>query len=325
MGPKLRYAALLGLLLGAGCAHAGDFWDRLWRTPDQRGEQLLRQGDAATAARTFTTPQRKAYAELQAGDYAAAARDFAAFDDSDAHYNRGNALAHAGDLPAALKAYDAALARNPQDRDARHNRDLVARALQQAQPPADSSQGQSGKQTQGKGSDKGSDKGPKQGSDKSPDKGSQQASDEGSEKGSASSAQQSADSGKAGRQQQAGQSGNASAAQEQAGARAAGTNPAPAPNAGNSATQPQPSGGNEAEQARRDAESSLGHQENDRNQAGAGALAGNAPRTGQWDATRSEQQLAQEQWLRQIPDDPGGLLRRKFMIEHLMRQQGNQP
>jgi Ca-activated chloride channel family protein len=311
MGPKLRYAALLGLLLGAGCAHAGDFWDRLWRTPDQRGEQLLRQGDAATAARTFTTPQRKAYAELQAGDYAAAARDFAAFDDSDAHYNRGNALAHAGDLPAALKAYDAALARNPNNGDARHNRDLVAQALKQPQPPASSSREQSGKQTPGKDSGKGSDKGSQQGSKTS----------------SASSAQQSGDrqGGKAGRQQQAGQSGNASAAQEQAGARAAGTNPAPAPNAGDSATQPQPSGGNEAEQARRDAESSLGHQENDRNQAGAGALAGNAPRTGQWDATRSEQQLAQEQWLRQIPDDPGGLLRRKFMIEHLMRQQGNQP
>jgi hypothetical protein len=29
--------------------------------------------------------------------------------------------------------------------------------------------------------------------------------------------------------------------------------------------------------------------------------------------------------LRQIPDDPGGLLRRKFMIEHWMKQQQVQP
>src|SRR3546814_5608114 len=42
------------------------------------------------------------------------------------------------------------------------------------------------------------------------------------------------------------------------------------------------------------------------------------------DEPKSEQQLAEEQWLRQIPDDPGGLLRRKFMIEHLMRQQQDQ-
>jgi Ca-activated chloride channel family protein len=39
----------------------------------------------------------------------------------------------------------------------------------------------------------------------------------------------------------------------------------------------------------------------------------------------TEQQLALDQWLRQIPDDPGGLLRRKFLIEHLMRQQQVQP
>ncbi len=39
---------------------------------------------------------------------------------------------------------------------------------------------------------------------------------------------------------------------------------------------------------------------------------------------QTEQQLALEQWLRQIPDDPGGLLRRKFMIEHLMQQKQEQ-
>jgi Ca-activated chloride channel family protein len=37
-------------------------------------------------------------------------------------------------------------------------------------------------------------------------------------------------------------------------------------------------------------------------------------------ALRSEQQLAEDQWLRRLPDDPGGLLRRKFLIQHLIRQ-----
>ncbi|HVS76898.1 MAG TPA: hypothetical protein VHE11_08190, partial [Steroidobacteraceae bacterium] len=36
----------------------------------------------------------------------------------------------------------------------------------------------------------------------------------------------------------------------------------------------------------------------------------------------TEQQLALDQWLRQIPDSPAGLLRRKFLIEHMMKQQG---
>ncbi len=35
-----------------------------------------------------------------------------------------------------------------------------------------------------------------------------------------------------------------------------------------------------------------------------------------------EQQLTKEQWLKLIPDDPGGLLREKFLREHLRRQQG---
>ena len=39
----------------------------------------------------------------------------------------------------------------------------------------------------------------------------------------------------------------------------------------------------------------------------------------------TEKQIAQEQWLRSIPDDPGGLLRRKFLIEHLMRQRDAKP
>jgi len=45
-------------------------------------------------------------------------------------------------------------------------------------------------------------------------------------------------------------------------------------------------------------------------------VAGDTPKT-----PPTEKQLAQAQWLRSIPDDPGGLLRRKFMIEHYMRQQ----
>jgi Ca-activated chloride channel family protein len=35
-----------------------------------------------------------------------------------------------------------------------------------------------------------------------------------------------------------------------------------------------------------------------------------------------EQQQEKDQWLRLIPDDPGGLLREKFMRDHLRRQRG---
>ena len=51
----------------------------------------------------------------------------------------------------------------------------------------------------------------------------------------------------------------------------------------------------------------------------SGQLTGEQPH-----APMNEQALALEQWLRQVPDDPAGLLRRKFMLEHLMRQKGQQ-
>ena len=35
-----------------------------------------------------------------------------------------------------------------------------------------------------------------------------------------------------------------------------------------------------------------------------------------------EKRLANEAWLRRVPDDPGGLLRAKFRLEYERRQQG---
>lgn len=43
--------------------------------------------------------------------------------------------------------------------------------------------------------------------------------------------------------------------------------------------------------------------------------------TDEKNALPSESDIALEQWLRQIPEDPSGLLRRKFMLEHLQRKQ----
>ncbi len=260
---------LFALGLAAGGAQATDFWTSLWRTADQRGEQLLRQGDAAAAARAYADPRRRAYAQLQAGDPAAAANGYAAFDDSDAHYNRGIALARAGDLDGALKAFETALARDPGNADARRNRELVARALKQAPPrkppPEKDRGGASGQQaprdTNGSASRRTAD-------DRNPS-----ASDAGE-----------------GDRPEPGHTGERSA---QPGA------------------DQRQTAGDDAAQARRDAEAGL-----------HGDRPDGQPRPGWVEVPRDERQLAREHWLRQIPDDPGGLLRRKFMIEHLMRQQG---
>jgi Ca-activated chloride channel family protein len=293
-----RCLACLVLLSAAGTACADPTWDRLWQSADQRGQAYLQQGNAAAAARTFSDPRRKAYAEMKAGDYAAAARDLAAFDDRDAHYNRGNALARAGDLKAALAAYDAALAHDPNDADARHNRDLVAQALKQQPPSPKPEGGQDGKQDARQGGKPGEGKSAGQ-----PGPGASQP-----EPGGGAGAESGKDRGDAGQRPDD----------------AAG--PPPASHADRTG---HPSPGADAAQARRDVQAGLGP-----GAASAGARDGDpeaeahapAPaqaRTGALPASapRSEQQLAEDQWLRRIPDDPGGLLRRKFMIEHMMRKQ----
>lgn len=301
-------------------------WSRLWYNADQRAEALLRQGHASDAAKLYTDPRRKAYAQIQAGEYAAAASGLKALNDAQANYNRGNALAQSGDLQVALDAYDAALKSDPAHQDARHNRDLVAKALkkqkeeekdkpqenksedkkpQNAQPKDKKDGGQNGQKDQqpGKSGDKPQDGKPQDG--KSPDKA--QVKQDGGQNGQ--------------KDQQPGKPG------DQAGNKPGnkpddnGKSPHAAQNQTDTAGKPdaaQPQSANDAEQARRDVNATL--------QPSAQGKAGDVAKA-QGGATTpmTEKQIAQEQWLRSIPDDPGGLLRRKFLIEHMMRQRDAKP
>ncbi|MFV3326500.1 tetratricopeptide repeat protein [Pseudomonas sp. NY15372] len=127
----------------------------LWLRPDQQGQRLLAQQRPADAARHFQDPQWRGLALYQAGDYEGAARAFAQGSSAAAHYNRGNALARAGELEAALDAYEQALERQPDLQPALDNQALIQQLLQQRQAkaeeqPADSdAQGTPGNETEG--------------------------------------------------------------------------------------------------------------------------------------------------------------------------------
>ncbi|HTT02447.1 MAG TPA: hypothetical protein VMG11_10215 [Steroidobacteraceae bacterium] len=279
------------LVLVSATARAGS-WADLWATPDQQAQHLLDRGRPAQAALLFSDPRRRAYAELRAGHYSAAARLLAPFDDIDSQYNRGNALARAGELSAALAAYNAALARAPAALDVRHNRDLVARALRQ----------QSAQHARREGDE------PEEGDD------SYRVSDETRVDGDAQSR------------------------------KGTGPDSTPSTGGGNSAgASHDQSADTSVEEAQRDAEAAAalrrGRAESGQPQGATAGTNSASGHTNDADALRvraarkgapfseasTEQALALEQWLRRIPEDPGGLLRRKFLIEHLMREQGNEP
>jgi Ca-activated chloride channel homolog len=306
---QLCCASFLGE--SALAANAPGAWSDLWRTPDQQGQALLDAGQPAQAAERFHDPRRRAYAELEARGYGEAAKLLAPFTDAQSEYNRGNALANSGQLQAALAAYDAALKQAPADKDIRHNRDLVERALQQRRqaPQSSSSNGRQGKQGQAS-------------------QGQQRQS---------SSGQQ----GSAGSQQPGGASqrpGGASQQSAAGGSQSNGSNQAAAPR-GSQAGAKQAGDSGEAQRdaafaaAQARAQRQQGASSNTGKAQGSGQ-SGKAPDTdslltsgGQTPKQKpeTERQMALDQWLRQIPDSPAGLLQRKFLIEHIMKQQGGGP
>lgn len=90
-----------------------------WRRPDQQAHARMVEGHEA----------------YRRGDFDAAARDYAAARGAAAHYNRGNALAKAGDYPGAIAAYDQSLRAQPRMADAVANRAAVLAAMKRKPPP----------------------------------------------------------------------------------------------------------------------------------------------------------------------------------------------
>jgi len=215
-------------------------WDDWWARSDQQAAAALRNGDPAHAANVARDPLWKGGGLYRHGQYEEAAEAFAESDATTADYNRGNALARSGRLTEALSAYDAALEADPQHADARHNRALVTRLMEELR--------QHSRQQQQDGEPGG----------------------QGKETGNA-------------------QDNGASANQD----------------ARDTMDQSEDPAGGQDEAARDD--------------PGAAATS-QAQQPADSPPLSAEEQQAMAQWLRRIPDDPGGLLRRKFQLEYSKRR-----
>lgn len=325
-------------------------WAELWQTPDQLGLQKLQEGQAEQAAEIFERQDWRAAAHYAAGDYAQALETLSALEQATA-YNRGNALAHLGRLREALAAYDEALKLNPDDADALHNRDLVARLLEQQRNEPQREQEQPDMSASGSGGEPEPDSSQSSSGDQSED--AEQQDDETQQTGDAGSAQQSSSRETTEAQAEAGSNDEGeqsdSAQQKQSPQSAAGGEneepPAETEN-GEMSEQPleQAAEGEQPTDAQRDAsgppqelrdeQAQTGESPTPEEQTAEGPsgdpgledLLGGSSDMLQQQAYRPSQQSdpeseqAVQQMLRMVEDDPTGLLRQRFLLQHLRRQ-----
>ena len=209
-------------------AQAG-WWEDLWQRTDQQAFTALRNEDPQKAAALARDPNLAGEAWYRSGEYANALDAWTGLDTADNHYNRGNALAHSGELDGAIRAYDRALELDPDMLDAIYNRKIVEQLKQQQEQEQQDQQGESGENEDSE----------------------QQEQDQQSED----------QEGAEGEEQESSEEQESEQSEEQQG-----------------------------EQA----EQQLDYEQ-------------------EWS---EEDAQAMEQWLRRIPDDPGGLLRRKFRYQH---------
>ncbi|CAA9890406.1 von Willebrand factor type A [Candidatus Methylobacter favarea] len=267
----LGFALLLLLPLPEN-SYAFD-WQDLWQTKDQQAQQAYKNKHYDQAAQLFENPDWKAASYYRAGEYDKAIENLRNNKTATGFYNQGNALAQAGKLEDAIKAYEKALTINPDDEDAKYNKAIVEKELkkQQQNQQKDDKQQQS-KENPGKDQNFGQ-------KEKQDDK-SAQPDKEDQKKSAKESEQQQSDKQPSSENRQ--QPGTSEEKKE------------------------------EGEKTRQ-AEPQQQDKEQDKPDQQAGQISSEVQ-------PKDETEQANEQWLKRIPDDPAGLLKRKFKYQYGQRE-----
>lgn len=287
-----------------------------FRTRDQQAAQALHDGDAKRAQALARNPSLRGAAAYKAGDFSAAEAALKAGQDADSQYNLGNALAKQQRYEDAIAAYDRALRADPHNDDAMANRKAVADYLKKQKDDAKHPQNKGGKQDS-----KNKDKDPQSQSGQQ-DKGQSPGQEDGKDKQDGQSGQQSGADGK-------GDESSDKGAQDKAGEGEGGDKSKD--NGKGQAPQGDATAKSAAEQAQADRAQAALKEKMDQALAGKSGTQnskddGKQHELGALSASDAASKLPPDvqRALLRVPDDPGGLLRRKFMLEY-QRRHGTEP
>jgi len=340
---------LLMLYLPSSPSHAME-WQDFWQRRDQQASVAMQQNHFDEAAGKFDDPAWRAAAQYRAGKFDAAAETLKSQDNATANYNRGNALTQAGKLQDALAAYDRALQQDPNNEDAKINRQLASNALEQQkkqqqqsgdnkqkdpQKDQDKKDGeQKGDQQNGQ-QQKGQDQSGQQqdGQQQSAQNDSQQSqqqqkdgqSQQQSQQDQQSDKQRAQDASQQNDKQQDQQRQNQTGAEQQKDATAQNASPKSEDEAREHNEQQQNAAKQEqSDDKQKQDEKALQQaiarqQQENKNDADTPSTATQAS-IAEMPQPQTEQQQALEQWLRRVPDDPGGLMRNKFNYQYRVNE-----
>ena len=119
-------------------------WKDLWKNKDQQGQQYFIEGLHSEAAQVFENPEWKGLSHFRSGNHENALEEWKGIDSTRSLFNQGNALAKLGKLDQAIDRYDQVLEREPEHSDARFNRDLLKKLLEEQEKQKQQNQQQDG-------------------------------------------------------------------------------------------------------------------------------------------------------------------------------------
>ncbi len=303
-----------------------DLWQTLSKNKEQRADTALSQQQFERASELSNDPLRRGSAEYKLNKYAEALESFKQAKGAGARYNEANTLAKLKKYTEAIAAYDEALKLEADMEDAIENKKAIEDLLKKQEEKNEDSKNQSDTEKQHKESDteqkqkdqqksedqqskdnknnqqqagQQSDKNQQQQSDAKQGKksGQQQQTSEQQENKDKEQNNQFSDANKALEENKDSQSGKdkPEASQQQS------------KGAQKDESEKTPSTEEEVAQQMDEKESN----DTNKNKKGTNDEAKELSK---------EEKMAAEQWLRRIPDDPGGLLRRKFRSQYQQRR-----
>lgn len=274
-------------------------WQDLWQRKDQQAAKALENNEPEKASELFQTPSWKGVAEYNAGNFPAAVDAFIQNEDADNYYNSGNALVKANKLAEAKEAYEKALQLDPEMDDAKFNKELVEQLVQQQQPQQQQQDGEGENKESGDQKQQQDQQG--KGKDSQQSQGQDNQSEEQGEQG----------------QQQSGDENQQESSQKDTGDM--NTNDGQEKDEPSQEQQGEMSQGNEPLEDEKQPAGSQSQDDSSEEQQAEGAMQSVD------DGMTDEEKQALDQMLRLVPDNPGGLLRRKFEYESQLNRDQKTP